>query len=140
MIIDAKNYAVARMLALGYVEHKDPLNTENIPQQLQGRAFHVMIQEPRGISNNQNSQDIEVDFAVRLWLKGKIDVNAARDEALTKLETIIAAFVAPMNRLNATGLKNVVFRSGGIDPIAGSNDNAFVVRTEWTARTVMSTS
>lgn len=132
-------YARARMAALGYTEHKDALNTENVPAQAFGRAFHVQMQESRGILASQDVQILEVDFAVRVFLKGKADTIAAHNDATARLDALLADLLKIGNRLTATGLLDVSFRNSGIDPVAGSNDNALIVRAEFTARTAIST-
>ncbi len=139
MITDVKKYARLRMLDLGYVEHEDGLNFENVPSQLFGRAFHVLIGEASAATHHHDGLTIEVPFAIRLLLKGKANMKVAYDEATAKLDEILTDLMEAGNRLLAEGLKNVFFRTAGIDPVAASNDNALIVRVEFTAMVVMGT-
>lgn len=139
MITDVKKYARARMVALNYVEHEDALNVENIPSQAFGRAFHVQVGEAQAVSQAQDNVEIDVPFTVRLFLKGQKNMKTSFDAATAALDAILAAFCAAASRLTYSGVQNVLFNAGGVDPVAGSNDNALIVRAEFTARVVMST-
>lgn len=138
-IANVLTYARARCTALGYVEHKDALNFENVPAQVFGRTFHVLFGEPTGISDSQDAQALDVPFAIRIFLKGKVDTIAAMTDATERFDALLTEVLKAINRAKATGLVNITYRTGGIGPVAGSNDNAMVVRAEFTARTYIST-
>jgi len=138
-IANVLTYARARMTALGYIEHKDALNTENVPAQAFGRTFHVLFGEPSGVTNSQDALTLDVPFAIRIFLKGKADTIAAMTDATERFDALLTEVLKIINRATATGLVNITYRTGGIDPVAGSNDNAMVLRAEFTARTYLST-
>lgn len=140
MISSVKPYARARLDALGYREWIDGFNFENIPPTLFDEAYHIELGQGRGLQNNQDHQIIEMPFTVRLFLRGFLQPRDRIDEATVIADSIIASFIAPLNRLTQTpSLKNIRFDSVIIEPLAASNDNSLIVRLEFAALLITST-
>ncbi len=139
MIADVKLYARARMESLGYIEHEDAENFENVPAQALGRAFHIKLGEVSGGKNTLDSLDLEVPFVIRLFLKGQKNTLAAEETATAKLDEILDDMMAAAHRTQFNGVTNIAFKSAGVDPIDGSNDNALIVRAEFSAHVIMGT-
>ncbi len=133
-------YARARMNSLGYEEWTDAFNYNNISSTSYDSTYHLELQTSIGIKNNQNSQDVESPFIVRLFWRGKRDTGENRDTAITAADTIISEFIDPTNRLVGSILKNIVFNSMTIETIAESNDNSIIIRLDFTALVVFDTS
>lgn len=139
-IAAVKTYARARMDALGYTEHYDGFNNENIPSTSLDGAYHVELGQAVGISNNQNAQRLQVPFTVRAYFLGGADVKSRIDEAIAEGDDIIAAFIDPTNRLLTSGIHNVAVESFEVVPVNNSNDNSLVAIARFTALVIMDTS
>lgn len=132
-------YPRARMKALGFVEHDDAENFENIPRTLLDRAFHLEMETFARDGENQDNMEMAVPFTLKFFKGITRDTLAARDAAIVSSDTIIDAFILASNRLTSSGIKTVVFDSGRIEELATDNDNAFMITLEFRALVIKST-
>lgn len=139
MISGVKAYARLRMAALGYREHYDGFNFKNIPATQMDRLFHVELGESIGISNNQDSQDIETEFTIRIFRAAGSNPKTLIDNAVVLADTVIADLLKASNRLTQTEIKTVRFNLMAIEPNDLTNDNAIIVRMSFTALVIIST-
>lgn len=128
-----------RMQALGYTEWNDGFNWRNIPSTLLDQSFHVELNPSVGISNNQDSQDIETQFTVRIFRAPNREPNQLVDTATGLADTVIADLLRASIRTTQVELKNVRFNSMTVEQLDVSNDNGIVVTMVFTALVIIST-
>lgn len=83
-------YITERLSTLGYVEHIDPFNDENIPSTLLDNGFHQLILDISGADRTQVSQGMEVAVQVKCFFKGFRDPNEALTQSIINAESIIS--------------------------------------------------
>ena len=132
-------YARTRMKALGFVEHPDANNFENISRNNLDTAFHLELGTFTRDGENQNNMEILAPFTVKFFRGIRRDTNTTRDEVIVKVDTIIDAFIKASNRLTISGINTVVFDSGIVEELSDNNDNAFMITLEFTALVIKST-
>lgn len=129
---DIRPYFRTHMDALGFREHKDAFNYENIPNTIINKSYH--IDTPTGGrrgSYTNASQPIEHDCVIRVFIKGFRYPALAVDEAMGYYDQILATALSPQNRLNA-GIKNVFLNNVSIRPYEASNDNIVLLEITFT--------
>lgn len=134
-----RSYFRTRMVALGYKEWKDGFNFENIPSTLLSRNKMFHIESPsasRSDAYDMQSQDVDQDITLRVFLKGYRDPASAIDDALSTEDTILEDILDSDNRLGAT-LKNVYFNNSQILPLDETNDNAVILEINLICRIVL---
>ncbi len=139
MISDVLKYARTRLAALGYVEHQDGFNYENVPRTNLDSRFHVVLGQVNGTKVNQDNQEIEANFMVRVFKSPGRNTPAIVDSSVVVADTIIMDFLKASNRLGQSGLKNIGFNTMTIEPLNDSNDNGVIISISFTALVVFST-
>jgi len=131
-------YARDRMDGLGYDEHPDALNFENIPSTDFDTTYHVELLPFVRQDEDLTSVTIGCPMVVRVFQKLLRETNEHRDEVVVIADTIADDFIAAQNRLG-TDIKTVQFDRMNIEQLADSNDNAVILVMEFTAVVVKST-
>lgn len=134
-----RSYFRTRMLALGYREWTDGFNVENIPSTLLSRNKMFHIESPsasRADAFDMESQDVDQDIVLRVFLKGYRNPADAIDSAMTAKDTIIEDILDSDNRLGAV-VKNVYYNNSQINPLDETNDNAVVLEISFICRIVL---
>lgn len=118
-------YISAKMSALGYVEHIDPFNDENIPSSLLDNGFHQRFTTIIGIDKNQASQGIEAGVELKIFFKGFRSPDDALTQSIIQAEDVVAELSAFKNYANnADPILSVLLDSMDFQPYSdGSNDN-----------------
>lgn len=118
-------YISSKMNALGYVEHTDPFNDENIPSSILDNGFHQSFVSILGVDKTQASQGMEVSVEVKAFFKGFRNPEDALTQSIIKAEEIIAEISAFKNYANnADPIMSVMLDSLGFEPYSvESNDN-----------------
>lgn len=118
-------YISDRMSGLGYVEHLDPFNSENIPASLLDGGFHQQFIGINGANKNNESQGLEVTAEVKCFFKGFRSPEDAVNQSVINAEYIIADLTKFENYSNLDPAINAVFiDSVSIDPYDNEgNDN-----------------
>lgn len=129
-------YFVDRCKALGYVEHEDALNWENIPLTKVERAFHIELGDITKTKTDMWLLTIEVPVTVRLFVKAGRDTKAARTKAIADVKKLIVECMNPV-KLGASQVKGVYFESTSIAAIDDSNDNILMTENKFTALTML---
>ena len=139
MIADVLPYFVTRMEALNLVQHQDTFNFANIPSSQRENLFHV---EQLPVSSNKVSMDNEellVPVTVRAFRDASCDTITQEADLNTLADEIYDEIMAAANRLNATGIKNVIFGSMDVEQASESNDNAMNLVMVFDALVIKST-
>lgn len=132
-------YPRARMKSLGFVEHDDANNDENIGRTALNDSFQLELNTFAADGENQDNLEILSPFTLKVFRNIRRDTNESRDEGIVIIDTIIDDFIKASNRLNFSGLKTITFDSGKIERSSESNDNAFRITLEFTALVIKST-
>lgn len=139
MMKDVVPYIQSRMAALKLTEWDDP-DPETIPKPRLNKGYHVIVGNAiRGISNNQDSQNIELPVTLRVFFAASLRGQKVRAAALEFGDTVLADLLKASNRLKWPGLKNLTFSTLTLEPLANSNDNGVILNFELTALVVIPT-
>lgn len=136
---DVKPYARSVLKLLGYSEHSDPFNQNNIPQNLLDKRFFITQGAAQGVKNNQDNLEMRVPIVIAVHKKAFRNVNAKFDEAMVDAEKIRGAMLAPQTRLTQPNIKNVEFTSVEVLPLSASNEHAMVLNFGFTMLVLVST-
>jgi hypothetical protein len=145
MISDVKAYARARFATGGALagnrrrEHADGFNWKNIAKTLLDTSYVLELGQVVGVRNNQADLEMSVPLTVRLFMSPSRDPKTLIDEAILEGEQTVVAFVNTPTRLNAAGIKNVLFNNLAIEALDGSNDNGLIIRIDFTMLVIAST-
>lgn len=83
-------YITERIIGLGYTEHVDPFNDENIPSSLLDNGFHQMMLDINGTDRTQVSQGLDVAVQVKCFFKGFRNPEEALTQSIINAESIIS--------------------------------------------------
>lgn len=139
MIADVLGYARTILDGLGFEEHEDAFNNENIARTRLDTAYHIEFAGATKSLESHDNIEIDVSFIVRIYRPYERDTLANRDAAIQTGDTVIQAMVNAEDRLTQSSIKNVVFDSLDIEELDETNDNASILTMEFTALTVKST-
>jgi hypothetical protein len=130
-------YISARMAGLGYVEHTDPFNDENIPSSLLDNGFHQSFVSILGADKTNASQGVEATVEVKAFFKGFRNPEEALTQSIVQAEEIIADVSAFKNYSNNLDpILSVLLESLSFEPYSvESNDN--IVQVTITFRIVV---
>lgn len=132
---NVKLYFRDRLDGLGYSEWQDGFATDNIPETILDRAYHVFIESISGGPINHTHQDTESEVVVRLFYRGYRQASEAIDESISGVEAIVADVCKVANR-TAT-LLNVIFNTADFSPLNEENDNSVFVEMRFSARVIL---
>lgn len=118
-------YITARMEGLGYKEHIDPFNFEDIPSTVLDNGFHQQILSIDGVGKNQASQGLDVAVQVRAFFNGYRTPEEALTQSIIDAEAVIADISAFKNYSeNSPPITSVLLDSLSFEPYSEeSNDN-----------------
>lgn len=118
-------YVSARMAGLGYAEHLDPFNDENIPSSLLDNGFHQIMLPISGADKTNSSQGLDVPVQVKAFFKGFRNPEEALTQSIIKAEEIISDLTFIKNYSSLTPpITGVFLDSLSFEPYdEGSNDN-----------------
>lgn len=129
---EIRPYFRTHMDALGYKEHKDGFNIENIPSSLLKNSYHIANPTGgrRGPYGNK-TQEIEQDTVLSVFFKGYKNVGSAIDDVMVSYDAILTRIISNDNRLG-DNLKNITLENMAMLPINESNDNAILLEITFT--------
>lgn len=137
---NVRPYFNAILNQLEYREWVDGFATDNIPDSVLDKSYHVGLGPIDGIRQNQLDQETEFSVVLRTYHKGYRNSQEAIDTAVAEAEAIMKRLVKVEEidgRVNTAGILNVLFNEAAFDPIDASNDNAVVVTSSYTVRVVI---
>lgn len=110
---------------LGYVEHRDAFNYNNIPGTELDQAYHLETGAIVNIAVDQLTYTIQFPVTVRLFRRGYNDTVQAHEDLIADTDSILAAILDPANKLDGT-LFNVIPGSINYVQLSFDNDNWIV--------------
>ena len=131
-------YVRSRLEALGYDEHPDAFNPDNVPSTDFDTTYHVELLPSIPQRRDHTSEQINVPFRIRIYYKLLRSTNEGRDEVVAIADTVYDEVIAAQNRLGEA-VKSVEFDFWNIEQLADSNDNAVKLVMEFTAIVTKST-
>jgi len=132
-ITNVKGYFRTHCKALGYKEHDDAFNWENIGEAGANKVFHLEFGDTRGEKMQMpGALESGTQLTVRLFFKPGRNVTSGVDSAILESESLIKRCLKAANRLGTT-LKNVTFDSMTIGRLDPSNDNQIISTINFTA-------
>jgi len=124
------------MILLGYEEHTDAIDFENIPSTILDDAFMMDTQPISSGSANQRAHEFDYGLVLRVFKRGFSDPVALYDEADEDIETILTSLLAPINRLSAE-IKDIIPESINKIPLSASDDNDLIIEFNFTVKIIM---
>lgn len=128
-------YFRSRMKSLGYKEHTDGFDRDNIASTVLNKSFHILTSTGSGGTINQNHQDVGVDVGLRYCVRGYRKPTEAKEDAMSQMQTILEDICKLSNRTST--LFNVVFNDFSMEQLSESNDNVVVVDLNFTAFVIL---
>lgn len=118
-------YITERLSGLGYSEHVDPFNDENIPSTLLDNGFHQIMLDISGADRSQVSQGLDVPVQVKVFFKGFRSPDEALTQSIINAEEIISDVTMFGNYVNySPPITSVLLDSLSFEPYSlESNDN-----------------
>jgi hypothetical protein len=115
-------YLRARLNALGFKEHTEAFNTENIASTVLNKSYHIGQGEIFNKRMQMDHSEVESSIALKFYIKGFRDTASAIDTSISLTEDILQSIISPSNRLLGN-VKDVIFNSAAYEPLTVSNDN-----------------
>jgi hypothetical protein len=128
-------YFRERLELLGFSEHEDGFNVENIPKTKLNKSFHISVPSIQGGAINHTHQDTVSGVEVSLFFCGFRNVGLAIDDAILSVETIVKDVCRVSNRTR--DVLNVVFEGAEFNPLNDQDDNSVAVTMSFTAQVVL---
>lgn len=115
-----------RMKALGFKEHEDGFNFENIPSTTLDNSFHIESGEIGGGPASQRVHTFTYLINLRFFRRGFRKPGEAIDKSDATIQTILSDILSPANRLGSD-IKDIVPGSISREPLSATNDNAIII-------------
>jgi hypothetical protein len=123
------------MDGLGYHEHLDGFNSDNIPETILDRAYHILVVSIAGGPINHTHQDTVSQVSLKVFIRGYRDVTEAIDSSILTLETIVKDVCKLSNRTSS--VFNVVFDGCDFNPLSNSNDNSVMLDITFSVQVIL---
>lgn len=117
--------------ALGYKEHDDVFNYENIPSTRLGSTFVVELGDFTRERHDPALLTFSTSVTVRLFTKPARNTREARTQAVAMVEELTKECAKSFAQ--SGGLKAVFFNDSKISALSQSNDNVMMIETSFTA-------
>lgn len=125
------------MSSLGYREWRKSFDPDNLPKTLADKSFHLQVDGPSGVKQNQNDLEVNIPVTVTIAQKGYADEAKASEALETALERILLEALKPSRRIGSDGIKNIIFNDARPEPIAPSNDNVILYKVSFTCLVIL---
>ena len=132
---NVRSYLRARLDGLGFREHDDGFPTDNIPETVIDRSYHILVNSIDGGPINHTHQDTFSNVEIRVFFRGFRNVTEAIDSSISGVETIIRDVCKVANRTST--VLNCVFENCTFEPMNSSNDNSVLVTISFNVQVVL---
>jgi len=122
-----------RMEGLGYTEHDEPFQPNQIGENIQDMAFHIETGLIVSAAANQKVHDFLMPVTLRVYKKAYQDVLLAYDEIHIDADTILADILDPSVRIGSI-VKDVIPETIQPLPLGDTNDNVIILELVFTAK------
>lgn len=132
-----RTYFRTRMKSLGYKEWTDGFASDNIPNTIVDRCFHMVTETPiNTITQNHTTLDLLFPMTIHFFVKGFRDPASAIDKSLELGQGIVCDIIRPSNA-NGVTIKSVQFLDMIPIQLAESNDNDVILEMNFNVRLLM---
>lgn len=125
-LADVRPFYRTRFNGLGFTEHTDAFNINNIPSTLLDNSYHIESNDITVGPSSQRTHDIIYPVTIRIFRKGFDSPGALNDELDVVADTILADLLSPSVK-NTETIKDVVVSSIRRIELDVSNDNAIIL-------------
>jgi len=125
------------METLGYTEHRDAFDYDNIPENILDKAYHLELGSTDISNANQTIHEFNVPVVVRAFFKGYTSDDSSQtvDDVMVEVESIYNEVLKLSNRITPE-IKNIVPGGFIINPRSATNQNDILLEMEFTAQTM----
>jgi hypothetical protein len=138
-VASIKTYFRTQLEALGYIEHTDGFNWENVANALMDDRFHVALGQGALKSRSNDNDEMVYPVTVRVFQAGNSEPKTAIDTSAARIDTIVADLLKASNRTLASGILNVSFLGAQPLPLSQSNDNGVLTEMTFNVLVLVST-
>lgn len=135
-IASVRPYFRTRLENLGYSEHTDAIDFDNIPSTILDDSFQLETSSISGEPANQLHHEFDYSVVLRVFKRGFNDPVEAYDAIDEDIETILADILSPSTRLG-TDIKDIVPISIAKIPLSASDDNDIILEFNFTVTLIM---
>jgi len=129
-LTDVRTYFRGKLDALGYSEWSDGFNSENIPQSLLDKSYHLEIGTITSATSSHLTYTFSYPLTVKIFLKGYVDPSGAIDDAILQSESILASILDTASRVGLD-IKDVIPGTVDVLQFDASNDNDLILQMEF---------
>ena len=130
-----RTYFRSRLDSLGFREHVDGFETENIAETILDRSYHIYVSNIVGGPINHTHQDMSANVVISLYFKGYRNSTEGLETAETEVESIVKDICKVSNRTSS--LLNVIFEDVSLERRSESNDHSVLALMQFTAQVVL---
>ena len=134
-LADVRPFYRTRFKGLGFKEHTDAFNVDNIPSTLLDKSFHIESDDIRVGPASQRTHNIDYPVTIRIFRKGFKDPGALNDELDVSADTILEDLLSPSVKHTQT-IRDVVVTNIRRIPLDDSNDNAIILEITCNTRII----
>lgn len=116
----ARTYFKTHMKNIGYTEHLDGFQDDNLGEINLNKAFHIRVNSVEGGAINQLDQRTTTNIIMSTYYKGLRNADEANQTALKEVEKVLKECVNITNR-TSDGILNVVFNRAEVRPVSDTN-------------------
>ena len=124
-----------RMEALGFDEHRDAFNTDNIASTIMDNTFHMETGTISSEAANQIDHDFDYPIVLRVFKKGFRNTVEAYDAIDQTAQDILEDLLDPEVRLG-TAIKDIVPDTILSVELDSTNDNIIVLEMSFTFKLI----
>lgn len=122
-----------RLEALGYKEHNQPFEPEEIGANIVDDSFHLETGLITSGPANQALHAFSYPMTIRIYKTGYVNLNEAVDESMAIGDTVLNDLLQMSTRLSQEFIKDIILNSIQPTPLGPSNDNVIVLELNVTA-------
>jgi hypothetical protein len=124
---------------LGYEEWETSFNSQNIPETIQEKVYHIEVLPISSGPANQLTREFTFPVSIKLFLKD-YDLNTdVIDDALLQCETILGEVLKVSNRLTQPGIKDVIPNQISLEPLNGADENSVIINLGFSIKLLCAT-
>lgn len=125
-LADVRPFFRTRMNGLGFIEHEDAFDPNNVPQSVLDNRYQIESGPVSSTITGQNVNELDFSITLRVYQKGGRDNVELVDDSWATADTILADIMQPSVRLG-TDIKDIRLETISIEPLSGSDDNDLVI-------------
>ena len=125
------------MNALGYAEHREPFNDQNLPASNIEKAYHISAPSVSTQAANQRAHEFDYTFVLSVFKRGFRKVGNLLDNTDLVADTVLEQLLDPQNRLSSTEIKDIQPSGYVVRELSDSNDNIAVIEFSLNARVII---